>query len=80
MKKPYKLAPPSLVADFCALYAWNDDLDDNVRLVLEQAADTIRLLMKRSARSGGRAERFEAEVQRLENYVRHLAGQKGGAA
>jgi hypothetical protein len=41
---PYELPPPSIVADLCAQRAWDDEVDDDTRLRLEFAADTIRHL------------------------------------
>lgn len=59
---PYELPSPTVVADLCAQRAWADDLDDDTRLRLEFAADTIRLLMKRCVDLAGLFERLEAEL------------------
>ena len=57
---PYPLPAPSIVADYCAQAAWRDDIDDDLRLRLEHAADTIRLLMRRLVRQALHLERAEA--------------------
>ena len=58
--KPYKLPPPATVADLCARRAWDDEVDDDTRIRLEFAADTIRALMKRLTRQAMHLERAEA--------------------
>jgi hypothetical protein len=58
--KPYKLPPPATVADLCAHRAWDDEVDDDTRIRLEFAADTIRALMKRLVRQALHLERAEA--------------------
>jgi len=57
---PYELPPPSIVADLCAQRAWDDEIDDDTRLRLEFAADTIRMLMQRLVRQALHLERAEA--------------------
>jgi hypothetical protein len=57
---PYELPPPSIVADLCAQRAWDDEIDDDTRLRLEFAADTIRHLMQRLVRQALHLERAEA--------------------
>jgi|688.fasta_scaffold702895_2 hypothetical protein len=59
---PYELPAPSVVADLCAQRAWDDHVDDDTRVRLEFAADTIRLLMKRCVELAGLFERLEAEL------------------
>jgi len=59
---PYELPAPSVVADLCAQRAWDDEVDDDTRLRLEFAADTIRLLMKRCVELAGLFERLEAQL------------------
>jgi hypothetical protein len=59
---PYELPAPSVVADLCAQRAWDDQVDDDTRVRLEFAADTIRLLMKRCVELAGLFERLEAEL------------------
>lgn len=55
-----ELPSPMAVADMCAMQAWLDDIDDDSRLLMEQAADTIRLLMRRCIRLAQNIERMEA--------------------
>ena len=57
-----ELPAPMQVADMCAMQAWLDDIDDDSRLLLEQAADTIRSLMKRCMRLAQVIERTEAKA------------------
>jgi hypothetical protein len=59
---PYELPAPSVVADLCAQRAWDDEVDDDTRVRLEFAADTIRLLMQRCVELAGLFERLEAEL------------------
>lgn len=59
-QNPYELPAPSIVADLCAQRAWDDEVDDDTRLRLEFAADTIRFLMRRLVRQALHLERAEA--------------------
>lgn len=69
---------PLVLANMCATQAWNDNIDDNSRLLLEWAADTIRAVTRENGRHAVRAEVAEAET---EMYRRICYGpQKGGAA
>ena len=63
--KPYRLPPPATVADMCATMAWNDDIDDDARLALEMAADTIRALMGRVTANARQLELSEADRENL---------------
>lgn len=68
-ENPYELPPPSTVADLCANRAWDDFVDDDTRLRLEFAADTIRLLMARVCQHARLVERAEAQRDCL---LRHI--------
>jgi hypothetical protein len=57
--KPYRLPPAKIVADTCAVSCWRDDIDDESRLLLEMAADTIRQLMARCVVLAQHLERAE---------------------
>jgi len=57
---PYELPAPSIVADLCAQRAWDDEVDDDTRLRLEFASDTIRMLMRRCVQLAKRNETLEA--------------------
>ena len=76
---PYPPPAPGVLADMCALASWQDDLDDNVRKLLEWAADTIRGSEIERGRALSRCEHLEAEAA---TYAALLYGpnQKGGAA
>ena len=78
--KPYDLPPALTVADMCAMQAWLDHIDDESRLRLEMAADTIRLLHKRLMKLAHCNEQAEANNASLAEYIVVLSGQKGGAA
>lgn len=78
--KPYNLPPALTVADLCAQQAWEHDIDDESRLRLEMAADTIRLLHRRLVKLAHNNEQAEATNAELATYIRVLSGQKGGAA
>lgn len=76
---PYPAPPAGILADSLARRAWDDDLSDNDRILIEQAADTIRALLVANGRYANRAEHLEAECA---TYAALLYGgnQKGGAA
>ena len=68
------MPPPfSVLADWLARRSWDDDVNDNDRLLLEMAANAIRQLMTDNYKSMNRAEHLEA-------YCHALMMQKGGAA
>ena len=69
---------PETVRAMCARRMWDDDADDESRLILELAADTIRELMQRCGANSLRAERAEAERDTLRSIC--YGPQKGGAA
>jgi hypothetical protein len=64
-----ELPSPEAVRAACAFRCWDDDCDDVSRVLLEQAADTIRKLMRRCVRLSRALEASEFE-----------RSQKGGAA
>lgn len=69
---------PEDVRKLCARRSWDDDADDESRIVLELAADTIRELM---CRTGMQAKRLEIAEYELALMRRVCYGpQKGGAA
>lgn len=55
------LPAPTAVADLCLEAAWLDDIDDDVRLRLEYAHDTIRQLLDRTVMLARTLEQLEAE-------------------
>lgn len=59
-ENPYQAPAPLIVADLCAQAAWLDAIDDDSRLRLEWAADTIRDLHARLVRQAGVLEQLEA--------------------
>ena len=77
-ENPGAAPAPTVLADMCAMQAWKDSIDDDSRLLLEWAADTIRAVTRETVRHAVRAEVAEAEA---EMYRRIAYGpQKGGAA
>jgi hypothetical protein len=77
---PYDLPPALTVADLCAQQAWEHEIDDESRLRLEMAADTIRLLHRRLMQISKSLETTEAHATEMAKYIRSLSAQKGGAA
>jgi hypothetical protein len=62
--KPYTLPAAVTLASRCESRAWDDDVDDDSRLLLEQAADMIRGLMARCVSLAAAGERREARRAR----------------
>lgn len=69
---------PDEVRARCARRAWDDDADDDSRLLLEIAADTIRSLMLRTGSLAKKLEASECQVALLQAVC--YGSQKGGAA
>jgi hypothetical protein len=75
---PYPQPAPLVLADMCAMHAWSDELDDHSRKLLEWAADTIRLVVRRNAQLSHDRDNAEADAAHL--FHLHYGSQKGGAA
>lgn len=75
---PYPAPAPLVLADMCAIQAWNDHLDDHSRKLLEWAADVIRKVVRENHRLSHRAEQVEGDNELL--FHLHYGPQKGGAA
>jgi len=58
--KPYTLPAAVRLATYCEARAWDDEVDDESRLLLEQAADMIRGLMARCGALAAANEKREA--------------------
>ena len=58
--KPYTLPAAVRLATYCEARAWDDEVDDASRLLLEQAADMIRGLMARCVALAAATEQREA--------------------
>ena len=58
-----ELPSPDRVAAMCMRHAWRDGIDDRSRLLLEQAARTIRRLTSRTVRQAKRLELYEALLE-----------------
>jgi hypothetical protein len=77
---PHPAPAPLIVADLCAQAAWLDAIDDDSRLRLEWAADTIRELHARLVKNAATLEKTEAEAHQMAVYIKSMMAQKGGAA
>jgi hypothetical protein len=75
---PYPPPAPLVLADMCAMHAWSDELDDHSRKLLEWAADTLRLVVRRNAQLSHDRDQAEADAAHL--FAMHYGPQKGGAA
>jgi len=62
--KPYTLPAAVRLATYCEARAWDDEVDDASRLLLEQAADMIRTLMARCVSLAAATEQREARRAR----------------
>lgn len=53
------LPPPCIVAEMCEAKSWDDDVDDDIRLLLEQAQRTVRFLIMLNYKLAQTNERLE---------------------
>jgi hypothetical protein len=60
---------PGVLARMCARAAWRNDIDDDVRLLLEWASDTIKLSEMQRCLALCRAEHLEAVNQTLKGAL-----------
>ncbi|MGA1109979.1 MAG: hypothetical protein ACO3VO_00125 [Ilumatobacteraceae bacterium] len=77
-ENPYPPPAPLVLADMLAMHAWSDHIDDHSRKLLEWAADTIRLVVRRNAQLSHDRDNAEADAAHL--FALHYGPQKGGAA
>jgi len=63
------------LSDLCLDHAWRDEIDDDTRWLLEQAAKRINRLGRRCLRLSHRLE--ELEALREETWVSHLLSVTG---
>ena len=59
---PYELPSPDEVARLCEIQMWRDHIDDDSRLVIEMAGQTIRNMMTRCAVLALKLELTEARL------------------
>ena len=71
---------PGVLADMLARRAWDDDIGDNDRLLMEWSADTIRSQGGENVRLVHRNEQLEAELERTLEYLTSVLRQEGGAS
>ena len=62
--RPFDLPAPRVLADQCMERAWDDDVPDRERLLLEQAAVTITHLLARLAMVAEHAEAKATNTRR----------------
>ena len=60
-ENPYPAPSPRVLADMCAMHAWNEHIDDQTRLLLEWSADELRRLMDRLVAQARAHEQAEAK-------------------
>lgn len=75
---PYPAPSPLVLADMCAMQAWNDHIDDDSRRLMEWAADVIREVVRDNHRLSHRAEQLEGDNALL--FHLHYGPTQGGAA
>lgn len=75
---PYPPPAPGVLANMCAQAAWREGLDDQVRLLLEWSADTIRGCEIERGRALQRAEHLEAEAATYAAMI-YGSNRNGGA-
>jgi len=63
------------LSDLCLDHAWRDEIDDDTRWLLEQAAKRINRLGRRCLRLSHRLEELEARME--ETWVSHLLSVTG---
>ena len=66
---PMRPPAPGVLARMCARAAWRNDIDDDVRLLLEWASDTIKGSEIERGRALSRAEHLEAVNQTLKGAL-----------
>jgi hypothetical protein len=69
---------PLVLADMLAVHCWSDHIDDHSRKLMEWAADTIRLVVRKNAQLSHDRDQAEADAAHL--FCLHYGPQKGGAA
>lgn len=75
---PYPAPAPLVLADMCAMQAWNHHIDDHSRKLMEWAADVIREVVRENHRLSHKAEQLEGDCAHL--FQLHFGQQQGGAA
>lgn len=71
---------PGVLADLLARRAWDDDIKDDDRLLMEWSADTLRAQACENVRLVHRNELLEAELKRTLEYLTSVLRQSGGAS
>ena len=77
-ENPYPAPAPLVLSRMCARAAWQDDIPDATRMLLEWAADTLREVVERNHSLCHKAEQLEGDAALLFHQL--YGPQKGGAA
>jgi len=75
---PYPAPAPLVLSRMCARAAWQQDIPDATRMLLEWAADTIREVVEKNHAFARRNEQLEGDAALLFHQL--YGPQKGGAA
>jgi hypothetical protein len=75
---PYPAPAPLVLSRMCARAAWQQDIPDATRMLLEWAADTLREVVERNHTLCHKAEQLEGDAALLFHQL--YGPQKGGAA
>jgi hypothetical protein len=75
---PYPAPAPLVLSRMCAKAAWQQDIPDATRMLLEWAADTIKEKCRETNQL--RHDRDQAEADAAHLFQLHFGPQKGGAA
>jgi len=77
-ENPYPAPAPLVLADMSAAAAWRDDIPDDVRMLLEWNADTVRDQCRQNNQLRHERDNHQADAAHL--FTLHYGPQKGGAA
>lgn len=77
-ENPYPAPAPLVLSRMCARAAWQDDIPDATRMLLEWAADTIRDVVNKNHVLSHKNEQLEGDAALL--FQQLYGYQQGGAA
>jgi hypothetical protein len=75
---PYPAPAPLVLAKMCARAAWQNDIPDATRMLLEWAADTIKDVVNKNHALSHKAEQLEGDAALLFHQL--YGPTRGGAA
>ena len=73
----YPAPAPLVLADLCAMQAWNDNIDDELRKLLEWSANVIRQVVSKNMQLSHENEQLEGDNALL--FHLHYGPTEGGA-